>query len=365
MAEYTVPQDVEAEDKLLGPFSFRQFLYLIVMVAGIGVAWLLGNMLLPLAIIPLPVIIIFGALALPIRKDQPMETYLVALVNFYLKPHKRLWTAGQPESTIQISAPKKSEGPYKRNLSADEVSHRLSYLSNLVDESGRIMEGGTNSMQASVFAEAASTKDMYEAAATNTTLNQSIESANEVRHKELVAKMAEMINTSEPQTFDNMPTIEQSTSVVLPSTPAPAAVEAPLPDILPPNAVASVPTPTPSITTIQDGRSRVAPTYASKSTAIHDPSTIIPASAPAAQAAALAPTDSAPIITPVTQVLSPTPVSVTTVQSTATPAPAPSPAMQNLVEQKDLSIETLAGQAKRVKEQQQNGEIFVSLRGDQ
>lgn len=363
MAEYTVPQDVEAEDKLLGPFSFRQFLYLIVMVAGIGVAWLLGNMLLPLAIIPLPIIIIFGALALPIRKDQPMETYLVALVNFYLKPHKRLWTPGQPESTIQISAPKKAEGPYKRNLSADEVSHRLSYLSNLVDESGRIMEGGTNSLQASVFAEAAGTKDMYEAAATNTTLNQSIESANEVRHKELVAKMAEMIKTSEPETFDNMPTMDQSASVVL--APAPAVIEEPLPTILPPDTIASAPEPsaTPSITTLQDGRSRVAPTYASKATAIHDTTTIIPDSAPAAQAASLAPTPgSAPIVTPVTQALSSTPVSVTTVQAPA--APAPNAAMQNLVEQKDLSIETIAGQAKRVKEQQ-GSEVFVSLRGDQ
>ena len=30
MAQYKVPQDVEADDKLLGPFSFRQFVYLLV-----------------------------------------------------------------------------------------------------------------------------------------------------------------------------------------------------------------------------------------------------------------------------------------------------------------------------------------------
>ena len=27
MAVYKVPQDVEADDKLIGPFSFRQFIY--------------------------------------------------------------------------------------------------------------------------------------------------------------------------------------------------------------------------------------------------------------------------------------------------------------------------------------------------
>ena len=32
MSVYKVPQDVEADDKLLGPFNFRQFIYL--MVAG-------------------------------------------------------------------------------------------------------------------------------------------------------------------------------------------------------------------------------------------------------------------------------------------------------------------------------------------
>ena len=30
MATYKVPQDVEAEDKLLGPFTFRQFIYLLI-----------------------------------------------------------------------------------------------------------------------------------------------------------------------------------------------------------------------------------------------------------------------------------------------------------------------------------------------
>ena len=30
MAQYKVPQDVEADDKLIGPFSFRQFVYLLI-----------------------------------------------------------------------------------------------------------------------------------------------------------------------------------------------------------------------------------------------------------------------------------------------------------------------------------------------
>ena len=91
MSTYKVPQDVEADDKLIGPFSFRQFIYLgIVAMAG-ALAWALSNLFLPLAIIPLPIILFFGAIALPLRKDQPMEIYMAAMLSFIMKPHQRKW----------------------------------------------------------------------------------------------------------------------------------------------------------------------------------------------------------------------------------------------------------------------------------
>ena len=91
MSVYKVPQDVEAEDKLLGPFSFRQFIFLIIAVVSLGAAYILARILLPLGLIPVPIALFFGALALPLRKDQPMEVYLAAVISFMLKPKKRLW----------------------------------------------------------------------------------------------------------------------------------------------------------------------------------------------------------------------------------------------------------------------------------
>lgn len=64
MAVYKVPQDVEADDKLIEPFSFRQFIYLIIVALSLALAWGLGQLFIPLAVIPLPIIILFGALAL-------------------------------------------------------------------------------------------------------------------------------------------------------------------------------------------------------------------------------------------------------------------------------------------------------------
>ena len=58
MAQYKVPQDVEADDKLLGPFSFRQFVYLLIAGGLVALAVLLFQLFPLLAIIPLPFIIL-------------------------------------------------------------------------------------------------------------------------------------------------------------------------------------------------------------------------------------------------------------------------------------------------------------------
>ena len=101
MAEYKVAQDVEAEDKLIGPFSFRQFIYLIIAAVAVALAWGLGQIFVGLAIIPLPVIIFFTVLALPLRKDQPMEIYVAAIISYRLKPRKRVWSPDGIESLIE------------------------------------------------------------------------------------------------------------------------------------------------------------------------------------------------------------------------------------------------------------------------
>lgn len=141
MAVYKVPQDVEADDKLIGPFSFRQFIYLLIVAGAIAIAWVLGNLFIPLAIIPLPIILFFGALALPLRKDQPMETYLAAIVSFYLKPRRRKWDPDGIQSLIEITAPKVVEIKRSKDLSQNEAEQRLSYLAQIVDSQGWSVRG--------------------------------------------------------------------------------------------------------------------------------------------------------------------------------------------------------------------------------
>lgn len=136
MSEYKVPQNVEAEDKLFGPFSFRQFIYLLITAGAGGLAYVMYMIFPVLAVLPLPIVIFFGILALPLKKDQPMETYVAALLSFYLKPRKRLWDPDGIEFTITITAPKIVEEQKVKTLSERDAEERFSYLANLVDSEG-------------------------------------------------------------------------------------------------------------------------------------------------------------------------------------------------------------------------------------
>lgn len=193
MSVYKVPQDVEAEDKLLGPFSFRQFVFLIIAVIGIAIAYGLSTILLPLAIIPVPIIIFFGALALPLKKDQPMEVYLAAVISFMLKPKKRLWQPDGIERLVEVIAPKVEEKNYGNNYDQAEVQRRLSYLANLVDSQGWSIRGVNNpnsSMRADLFNEGQAANDILdENSTTAQNINHLINQSDVRRRQEVIQKM--------------------------------------------------------------------------------------------------------------------------------------------------------------------------------
>ena len=222
MAQYKVPQDVEADDKLLGPFSPRQVVYL--MVAGGLVALAVGlfNIQPFLVIIPVPFILFFGALALPLRKDQPVETYLAALVSYYLKPHTRLWTPGQRETTISISAPKLIDNKSLiRDLSREETTDRLTFLAELVDSEGRSINN--TSMRKEMVDEANTINDIFDTHRFD----------NLASHAEKVSSMRTAIAANTPS-FGGATIQTHTFADRIQLQPTPEPVEAPNPVIIQP-----------------------------------------------------------------------------------------------------------------------------------
>ena len=197
MATYKVPQDVEAEDRLLGPFTFRQFVYLLIAAIAGALAAALFQIFPLLAILPLPVVIFFLILALPLKKDQPMETYLAAIVSFYMKPNKRFWRPGQGETTIQITAPKIVEKSRTRDISEEEASHRLSFLSNLVDSEGYVIRGNHNgNFTENFIADTEDVNDFMDDSQNQNLINL-MQKEKVARHAEIINQMKAAINNTE------------------------------------------------------------------------------------------------------------------------------------------------------------------------
>jgi hypothetical protein len=310
MAVYKVPQDVEADDKLIGPFSFRQFIYLIIVAASGAIAWVLGQIFIGLAVIPLPFILFFGALALPLRKDQPMETYLAALLSFYVKPRKRLWDPDGRQALIEITAPKVADVKRSNGLSEGEAQKRLSYLADVVDSHGWSVRGVAgdayatqNSMSSELYEEAQHAQDMFdESSQTSHQIDSRLDQTNVKHRQDLVQRMS------------------QPTAQVQPQAAAPQSIQQP--------QTMTQPQQHP---TVDEPHLTINP-YPTMHQSVIQPASYQP--------------------TPQAQ-----PVPQTTSENT------PSADIMNLANNSDFSIETIAHEAKRLKEKQglPDDEVVISL----
>src|SRR5665213_3625195 len=140
MAVYKVIQDVAAEDKLLGPLSFKGFIYALIallcayinfrlLFIGSPLKWVfILAFLLPM--------LLFGVLASPLGRDQPTEVWLLSKIKFFFKPRKRIWNQSGIEELVTITAPKKIEQRLTKDISQTEVQSRLKTLASTLDTRG-------------------------------------------------------------------------------------------------------------------------------------------------------------------------------------------------------------------------------------
>lgn len=316
MAVYKVPQDVEADDKLIGPFSFRQFVYLLIVAASLAIGFFLSRLFLPLAIVVLPIVLFFGALALPLRKDQPMETYLAALVSFYLKPRKRFWNPDGQQLLVEITAPKVIEVQRTKDISQEEAEQRLSYLANIVDSRGWAVRGvgsqspeSSNSVNTDVYFEAQQAPDMLdEAGGVRMALDNKLSQSNSSMRQNLMSQFRKQAST---QTTAQQPV-------------------APAPDSAPAVPAASS----------QDDQPNLQ--YNPYPSSIHQ--------------AVVQPSD------PSHQTRATEPDSQLTTEPQSTSEKQVSPDIINLANNADLSVETIAREAHRIQKKEADDEVVISLR---
>lgn len=137
MATHKVPQDVEAEDKLLGPLSLKQLIFTIVGLAfGYLTFFFATKVNIFAAFIWVPFTLVCLVLGLYQRKDQPVEVYLASAIRFYLKVRRRKWDQEGYKEHVIITAPPEIIHNYTKNFTGEEATSRLSNLSLLMDSRG-------------------------------------------------------------------------------------------------------------------------------------------------------------------------------------------------------------------------------------
>lgn len=92
MGQYKVPQDVEAEDKLIGPLSLRQFIYVLIGLGWAGLMFLiLRSQVIIMVIAIIPITGFFLILGFGRRKEQSFERYFLAWIKYMFVPRVRVW----------------------------------------------------------------------------------------------------------------------------------------------------------------------------------------------------------------------------------------------------------------------------------
>lgn len=103
--EYQVPQFIEVEDKIFGPFTLKQFIYV---AGGVGLCVILV-LYLPLIIgivLALPVAALTAALAFYKINNKPFVEIMEAAFNFYIADRLYLWKKEKNKPTDVVVAAK-------------------------------------------------------------------------------------------------------------------------------------------------------------------------------------------------------------------------------------------------------------------
>src|ERR1700761_2447452 len=134
MATYKVIQDVEAEDKLVGPLTLRQFIYAGISVLSVYLGFLSATKGAAfMLVVFVPITAICGFFAFPWGQDQPTEVWALARIRFMIKPRRRIWDQSGAKEPVSVTAPPVVIHRFTNGLSQDEVRSRLTALADTID----------------------------------------------------------------------------------------------------------------------------------------------------------------------------------------------------------------------------------------
>jgi hypothetical protein len=143
MQQFTVPQFIDVESKIIGPITTRQFLIFLGAAVIIGISYKFFDFSLFLTI-SIIVFIIAGAFAFLKINGRPFHLFLLNFIQTMRRPSLRVWNhqLGFIDTPAPMNIVKEEEAPVKKKEFYQ--TSRLADLALVVDNNGRYRGDGDN-----------------------------------------------------------------------------------------------------------------------------------------------------------------------------------------------------------------------------
>jgi hypothetical protein len=126
---FEVPQFIEVEDKIVGPFTWRQFVYIAGGAGLLVTLWFVLDSFLIFLLVGLPIGALAGSLAFQKVNNRPFSIFLEALVTYLTRKKLYLWRKSEVQEIVDkeevIEAPKTPEPSFANRGAIHMLSQRL------------------------------------------------------------------------------------------------------------------------------------------------------------------------------------------------------------------------------------------------
>lgn len=107
--QFQIPQFIETEDKIVGPFTIRQFVYVAIAALASALLYFMVNTAIWF-LLSAPIMTIGLSIAFVRINGQPLTKILLGAFNYYWKPQTYVWQPEHPQLKKTESAMKSLTG---------------------------------------------------------------------------------------------------------------------------------------------------------------------------------------------------------------------------------------------------------------
>ena len=137
--QYALPQFTDVEDKLIGPLTLKQFLFLF----ATGLVILFFYSLLKFSIFffffSLPVLAVGVGLSFGALNGRPLYAYIGTFINYATRPQVRVFKREEPNVSTSV---KKEERVVVKTATSAQTESRLKKLAYILDQRPKDLDNG-------------------------------------------------------------------------------------------------------------------------------------------------------------------------------------------------------------------------------